>query len=325
MPIEGRVTFDRGGAVVGAHPMPQLATSWDMLYRRLRGGLPEGVYRQGRALVRVEALAGSAVAEFADGERAEGDLLIGCDGVRSTVRAQLAPEARARYAGYVAWRGMIPEGAASAAARERLGRRLSFCLPPGEQFLCYPVAGEGGQLDPGDRRLNWVWYRPALEASDFAELFTGTDGARRDVSMPPDSVRPEVTADMRAAARRLLPDFHFELVALTAKPFLQAIYDLDPPEIAFGAPSSWGTPPSSHGPTPASASPRRWGTPLLSPRPWPPMRAISTPGSPPGARSASTTGAPSSPAGAAWAGFSTWAATACASTPSANSATCRRR
>ena len=234
VPIEGRVTFDRDGAVVGAHPMPQLATSWDMLYRRLRGGLPEGVYRQGRALVRVEALADSAVAEFADGERAEGDLLIGCDGVRSTVRAQLAPEARARYAGYVAWRGMIPEGAASAAARERLGRRLSFCLPPGEQFLCYPVAGEGGQLDPGDRRLNWVWYRPALEASDFAELFTGTDGARRDVSMPPDSVRPEVTADMRAAARRLLPDFHFELVALTAKPFLQAIYDLDPPEIAFG-------------------------------------------------------------------------------------------
>ena len=234
VPIEGRVTFDRDGAVVGAHPMPQLATSWDMLYRRLRGGLPEGVYRQGRALVCVEARADSAVAEFADGERAEGDLLIGCDGVRSTVRAQLAPEARARYAGYVAWRGMIPEGAASAAARERLGRRLSFCLPPGEQFLCYPVAGEGGRLDPGDRRLNWVWYRPALEASDFAELFTGTDGARRDVSMPPDSVRPEVTADMRAAARRLLPDFHFELVALTAKPFLQAIYDLDPPEIAFG-------------------------------------------------------------------------------------------
>ena len=234
VPIEGRVTFDRDGAVVGAHPMPQLATSWDMLYRRLRGGLPEGVYRQGRALVRVEARADSAVAEFAGGERAEGDLLIGCDGVRSTVRAQLAPEARARYAGYVAWRGMIPEGAASPAARERLGRRLSFCLPPGEQFLCYPVAGEGGRLDPGDRRLNWVWYRPAPEASDFAELFTGTDGARRDVSMPPDSVRPEVTADMRAAARRLLPDFHFELVALTAKPFLQAIYDLDPPEIAFG-------------------------------------------------------------------------------------------
>ena len=39
---------------------------------------------------------------------------------------------------------------------------------------------------------------------------------------------------MRAAARRLLPGAFIELVALTAKPFLQAIYDLDPPEIAFG-------------------------------------------------------------------------------------------
>ena len=234
VPIEGRVTFDRDGAVVGAQPMPQLATSWDMLYRRMRGGLPEGVYRRGRAAVRVETRASAAVAEFADGARAGGDLLIGCDGVRSTVRAQLAPGARARYAGYVAWRGMIPESAASAATRRSLDRRLSFCLPPGEQFLSYPVAGEGGRLDPGDRRLNWVWYRPAPEAREFDELFTGTDGARRDISMPPDNVRPEIAADMRAAARRLLPDAFVELVALTEKPFLQAIYDLDPPEIAFG-------------------------------------------------------------------------------------------
>ena len=234
VPIAGRIVFDLDGGVAGVHDMPQLATSWDALYRRMRGGLPDDAYRSGQALVRVETRADGAAAVFADGARAEGDLIVGCDGVRSTVRAQLAPEARARYAGYVAWRGMIPERAAGAATRARLANRLSFCLPPGEQFLCYPVAGEDGRMAPGDRRLNWVWYRPAATARAFDALFTDAAGTRHDVSMPPDRVPAEAAAAMRKAARALLPQFYRELVELTGRPFLQAIYDLDSPEIAFG-------------------------------------------------------------------------------------------
>ena len=233
-PIEGRVTFDRGGAVVGAHPMPQLATSWDMLYRRLRGGLPEGVYRQGRALVRVEALAGSAVAEFAGGERAEGDLLIGCDGVRSTVRRAARARSRARYAGYVAWRGMIPEGAASAAARERLGRRLSFCLPPGEQFLCYPVAGEGGQLDPGDRRLNWVWYRPRWRRATSPNSSPGPTAHAATSPCPPTACALKSRRTCAPRRRACCRDFHFELVALTRSPSCRRSTTSTRPKSAFG-------------------------------------------------------------------------------------------
>ncbi len=232
VPIGGRVTFNLDGSVAGVHDLPQLTSSWDVLYRRLRGGLPDESCHPGCPLVGLEARPDGATALFGDGGRADGDLIVGCDGVRSTVREQVAPETRAHYAGYVAWRGMVPEREASDSTRDALADRLSFCLPPGEQFLSYPVAGEGGRLELGDRRLNWVWYRPAAGAA-FDALFTDPDGVRHDVSMPPGRVSPGSVAAMRADARRLPPAYR-ELVALTPQPFLQAIYDLDSSEIAFG-------------------------------------------------------------------------------------------
>lgn len=45
---------------------------------------------------------------FRDGQTARGDLLIGCDGIRSTVRARLFGTEDPRFTGYVAWRGLVP-------------------------------------------------------------------------------------------------------------------------------------------------------------------------------------------------------------------------
>ncbi len=45
---------------------------------------------------------------FANGVTARGDVLIGADGIRSTVRAQLFGAGDPRYTGYVAWRGLVP-------------------------------------------------------------------------------------------------------------------------------------------------------------------------------------------------------------------------
>ena len=54
---------------------------------------------------------------------------------------------------------------------------MTFCLPPGEQFLGYPVAGPDNDLRPGRRRYNIVWYRPADEADELPWLLT--DETRR--------------------------------------------------------------------------------------------------------------------------------------------------
>ena len=45
---------------------------------------------------------------FANGQTARGDVLIGCDGIRSTVRARLFGAENPRFTGYVAWRGLVP-------------------------------------------------------------------------------------------------------------------------------------------------------------------------------------------------------------------------
>jgi salicylate hydroxylase len=50
----------------------------------------------------------AVTALFSNGRTARGDLLVGCDGIRSTVRARLFGTEDPRFTGYVAWRGLVP-------------------------------------------------------------------------------------------------------------------------------------------------------------------------------------------------------------------------
>jgi 2-polyprenyl-6-methoxyphenol hydroxylase-like FAD-dependent oxidoreductase len=111
---------------------------------------------------------------------------------------------------------------------------LAFCLPPGEQFLGYPVAGPGNDLRPGHRTWNIVWYRPADEATELPRLLTDESGHTHEVSIPPPLIARRVVAEMRAAAERLLPPPFRAVVRLIEQPFLQPIYDLESTRMAFG-------------------------------------------------------------------------------------------
>jgi len=50
----------------------------------------------------------SVTVHFGSGASAEGELLVACDGVRSTMRARLIEQAEARFRGQVAWRALVP-------------------------------------------------------------------------------------------------------------------------------------------------------------------------------------------------------------------------
>ena len=234
VPVSGRAVFDRDGTIAGTYDLPQVMTSWDLLFRLLRRALPDSEYHVGAPFASVSQDGNTVTATFADGRTRSGDLLIAADGIQSTVRAQLLPGAEPEYAGYVAWRGMAVEQDLSAEVLQSLGERMGFCLPPGEHSLTYPVAGPGEELTPGHRRRNWVWYRTAVSDAEQAALLTAADGRRQEVSVPPHKVRSEAVAAMRAAAKELLAPQFVALLDNIAQPFLQAIVDLESSQVVFG-------------------------------------------------------------------------------------------
>src|SRR5262245_44534493 len=190
--VEGRVMLDAAGEVIAHRQHPQIATSWNRLFEMLGAALGEAPYHLGKDAVRVSQDQAVVVAHFADGTCSEGDVLVGTDGLRSVVRAQFQPDIRPLYAGYVAWRALLDEGAAVPALTQELFDALSFRLPPGEQFLGYPVAGPGNDLRPGHRNWNVVWYRPADEATELPRLLTDASGHRHEISIPPPLISPGV-------------------------------------------------------------------------------------------------------------------------------------
>lgn len=233
MEVAGRKTFDRNGRVIGEHRCRQIVTSWDRLFRMLRDALPAERYHLGKELIRVDGQAERVIAHFADGT-CEGELLVGADGFRSTVRAQYVPEARPIYAGYIAWRGLVAERELSEPTRMDIFDSMAFCLPPGEQMLGYPVAGAKDDLRSGYRRYNFVWYRPADEQSELTRLLTDHKGQTHALSIPPPLVRREVIRELREAAEELLAPQFQEVVSLAPQPFLQPIYDVETLKMAFG-------------------------------------------------------------------------------------------
>jgi 2-polyprenyl-6-methoxyphenol hydroxylase-like FAD-dependent oxidoreductase len=207
-------------------------TAWERLYRMLRDAFPAENYHRGKAFVSLLQNASRVVAQFADGESREADLLIGADGIRSAVRDSILGDVPMQYAGYVAWRALLPETALPPEVHRQVFRNFVFCLPPGEQFLGYAVPGPDD--DPGHARYNVIWYRPASERTKLPWLLTDEQGVTHSVSIPPPLIRGEAVAEMREAAERLLAPQFRAVVRQIDEPLLQPIYDLESRRLAQG-------------------------------------------------------------------------------------------
>jgi 2-polyprenyl-6-methoxyphenol hydroxylase-like FAD-dependent oxidoreductase len=231
--VDTVICLDRSGHTYLREPTSRTMSSWGRLYRSLRDPLPTESYRLGMSLQRLEQDADGVTAVFADGTRVTGDLLVGADGLRSTVREQLLPDLAPNYAGYVAWRAMLDESEVPPAIHAELFERYTFCLPEGEQLLAYPVPGRNNETQPGRRAYNIVWYRPADPDRALVELCTDAGGRCHGTSIPPPLIRPEITAAIKATARALVAPQVAEIFA-RARPFFQPIFDLESPRTVFG-------------------------------------------------------------------------------------------
>ena len=225
--VTKRVAYDRAGIAFATHPYDQYSTSWSLLYNLLRDAFPAQHLHAGRNVSEIVQDIDSAIAILDDGTRFEGDLLIGADGMRSVVRQALFPEAQPRYVGYLAWRGMLEERHSTPEFVEKCFSALNFSFPKGEELIGYPVAGQNGTVDVGQRRFNIMWYRPVSPGAELQNMFTGTDGLHYETGIPPSLVRPELVTAMKEEAHRVFPPVFAGVIARMEGMFMQAIYDLE--------------------------------------------------------------------------------------------------
>jgi 2-polyprenyl-6-methoxyphenol hydroxylase-like FAD-dependent oxidoreductase len=229
--VGDRICLDRAGNVVHRAPWGHIMSGWANVYRPLKDRLPVERYHFGKTFRSFTQDEAGVEVQFEDGSKARGDLLIGADGLRSAVRAQLFPGLEPAYAGYVAWRALIDEHALPLELRRRLGNVYWFGLPPGEMIVAYPVPARDGA--PGHRDWNIVWYRPIVGGEALRELCTDAAGRHHGLSIPPPLVRPEVISALKRDAHALLAPLLAELIE-RSQPFFQAIYDVESPRLAVG-------------------------------------------------------------------------------------------
>lgn len=227
-----RITLDRDGGILERQATPQMQISWDHLYRSFRDLLADGVYRGGRTVAAVGQNGDSAWLVIEDGTRVEVDLLVGADGLGSIVRRAVAQSDQGpQYAGYVAWRGLLPEGQLPAEAAGLLLDRFAFYPMAQSHMLGFMVAGPHGEMAVGQRRYNWVWYR---REDDLARRLTDRNGLPHSFSLAPGMVPDGARDELLEHARHLLPDAFRQVIEAEPTPFIQAIFDYEAPRMAQG-------------------------------------------------------------------------------------------
>jgi 2-polyprenyl-6-methoxyphenol hydroxylase-like FAD-dependent oxidoreductase len=230
--VDKRIALDRAGRVIGEKRLPQILTSWDRLQRLMRETIDAKRYHLGHAFERVEQDGSDVVVHFAGGGRERADLLIGGDGIRSSVRAQLAPAIQPIYSGYYIWRGAPNESELAPHTRESIFPHFTFYLPERQQIIGYPIAGLNNDLRPGHRRYNFIWYRVG-DAAELREMCVDENGRQHEHSVPPPLIRQELIARMRADAREIMPPQFLDCLD-KMQPFFTPIYDFSTPRLVFG-------------------------------------------------------------------------------------------
>lgn len=231
--------LDRNGDVAHALGHEYLFSSWNAVYRQLLNHWDNDRYHLGQEVVSVgrdgETHGADAAVTFADGRSERFDLVVCADGVGSTLRQQFQPQAVEGYAGYVAWRGMVPEADVPADVSAQLTDAITYYVYANSHILVYPIPGIDGSVEPGDRLINFVWYRNYLEGAEFDDLMTDVDGNRRKLSLPPGSVAPHHDREVRSHAAARLPAVLAAIVEQTDELFVQVVYDIEVERMAFGS------------------------------------------------------------------------------------------
>lgn len=209
-------------------------SGWATMYRALLESFDPARYHLNSEMIGFEQRDGGVTLNLADGRTVEGDLLICADGLRSTARSILLPEVEPEYVGYVAWRAVTPEGVLSPETLDAVRDAMIYQVLDHSHILIYAIPNSEGSTEPGERVINSVWYRNYPDDGTFADLMTGRDGVRRSATMPPSQVQPKYLERMFEDADETLAPAIREVVMKCPEPLIQAIFDLEVPQMVFG-------------------------------------------------------------------------------------------
>jgi len=137
--ITAAVTYDSRGNRLGRMPtnladVPSVCLHRADLQQALFSALSPDSVHLGEQLVDFHQTDQGVTAHFASGRTAAGDALIGADGLRSRVRAQLLGDGEPVYRGYQCWRGVC---------EQRSGEELTETLGLGVRVGLVPIGSRG--------------------------------------------------------------------------------------------------------------------------------------------------------------------------------------
>lgn len=208
-------------------------SAWNTMYRTLLSAFPVDRYLLGHGMTAFQNSSTGVSLTFANGTTAQVDLLVCADGIGSASRAKLLPEVVPHYSGYVGWRGTIPESQLRDGTRAQLHDALTYQVLPDSHILVYPIPGLQGEVAPGERLMNMVWYRNVAE-SELDWFLTDRNGLQRTVSLPPNCARHELIEEMRECAAKHLAPPIADMVTSVPEPFVQAVLDVEVPRMVAG-------------------------------------------------------------------------------------------
>ncbi|MBE4739804.1 FAD-dependent monooxygenase [Streptomyces caniscabiei] len=122
------------------------------LLAAVRAAVPEGALRLGTRLAGLRRLDGAVELTFTDGTREVADVVVGADGVHTTVGQYVTDTGSPRFSGICAWRCLVPAERAPEFARHPV---QTLWLGPDRHLVHYPISG-GAQI-------NIVAFGPAYD------------------------------------------------------------------------------------------------------------------------------------------------------------------
>lgn len=163
----------KNGAVISAEQMAGRCTELygessyvshraDLL-EAIRAAVPPQIVHLGKRCAWIDPRPDGVRVHFTDGESTDADVVVGADGVHSTIRGAITTPSPAEYSGMCAFRALVPSEQAPSFARRPV---QTLWLGPERHLVHYPVSG--------GRKINVVAFAPAGAFTDESWSSTAT-------------------------------------------------------------------------------------------------------------------------------------------------------